>query len=257
MLTLDTIFISITFFILSLILIKMKAPKVIIPLSLIYIFFIFNKLQNSHNNISSEDKDKKNKTVSSQPQNNSKKEVSIENDQIQKAAHKDVRIERKRKEDKKELEIQVASVEEKKQKQKKQKSNSKIKKKNEPNQLIKEKEKKPTFDNTLTLKEIKICKNIKNRNPIGVGEVFPSSVDSLYCFTKIQNLGKKMEVRHVWYYENQIMTQVRYNVKKSNVYRSWTKKTISSFQIGNWRVEVQDRNGTIIGTKKFKIKKSS
>ena len=77
------------------------------------------------------------------------------------------------------------------------------------------------------------------------------------CFTKIENLGKKMEVRHVWYYENQIMTQVRYNVKKSNVYRSWTKKTISSFQIGNWRVEVQDRNGTIIGTKRFKIKKSS
>ena len=109
----------------------------------------------------------------------------------------------------------------------------------------------------ISLKEIKICKNIKNRNPVGVGEIFPSSVDSLYCYTKIENLGKKMEVRHVWYYENQIMTQVRYNVKKSNVYRSWTKKTISSFQIGNWRVEVQDRNGTIIGTKQFKIKKSS
>ena len=116
---------------------------------------------------------------------------------------------------------------------------------------------KKSLDNLLSLKEIKICKNIKNRNPIDVGEVFPNSVDSLYCFTKIENLGKKMEVRHVWYYENQIMTQVRYNVKKSNVYRSWTKKTISSFQIGNWRVEVQDRNGTIIGSKRFKIKKSS
>ena len=69
------------------------------------------------------------------------------------------------------------------------------------------------LNNLLSLKDIKICKNIKNRNPIGIGEVFPNSVDSLYCFTKIENLGKKMEVRHVWYYENQIMTQVRYNVK--------------------------------------------
>ena len=116
--------------------------------------------------------------------------------------------------------------------------------------------KKEKIDNLITLKEIKICKNIKNRNPVGIGDIFTNSVDSLYCFTKIENLGKKMEVRHVWYYENQIMTQVRYNVKKSKVYRSWTKKTISSFQIGNWRVEVQDRNGTIIGSKTFKIKKS-
>ena len=123
--------------------------------------------------------------------------------------------------------------------------------------VSKVKEKKKTFNNLVKLKEIKICRNIKNRSPVGVGEIFPSSVDSLYCYTKIENLGKKMEVRHVWYYENQIMTQVRYNVKKSNVYRSWTKKTISSFQIGNWRVEVQDRNGTIIGTKQFKIKKPS
>ena len=127
----------------------------------------------------------------------------------------------------------------------------------DPKKVSNEIKDKPTFNNLLTLKEIKICKNIKSRNPVGIGGVFPSSVDSLYCFTKIENLGKKMEVRHVWYYENQIMTQVRYNVKKSNVYRSWTKKTISSFQIGYWRVEVQDRNGTIIGKKQFKIKKPS
>ena len=110
-----------------------------------------------------------------------------------------------------------------------------------------------TAERDKALANIKIHIN----NPVGVGEIFSNSVDSLYCYTKIENLGKKMEVRHVWYYENQIMTQVRYNVKKSNVYRSWTKKTISSFQIGNWRVEVQDRNGTIIGTKRFKIKKPS
>ena len=140
----------------------------------------------------------------------------------------------------------------------KKKTKNVPKKKAKPvKKVSKVKENKQTFNNLVKLKEIKICKNIKNRSPVGVGEIFPSSVDSLYCYTKIENLGKKMEVRHVWYYENQIMTQVRYNVKKSNVYRSWTKKTISSFQIGNWRVEVQDRNGTIIGTKQFKIKKPS
>ena len=51
------------------------------------------------------------------------------------------------------------------------------------------------------------------------------------------------------------MTQVRYNVKKSKSYRSWTKKTILPYQVGNWRVDVQDQNGTIIGSKSFRIKK--
>jgi len=50
------------------------------------------------------------------------------------------------------------------------------------------------------------------------------------------------------------MTQVRYNVKKSNIYRSWTKKTILPHQIGKWRVDVHDNYGTIIGSKEFQIK---
>ena len=110
-------------------------------------------------------------------------------------------------------------------------------------------------ENILVLKDIKICKGISNRKPLGVGTVFPNTVDSLYCHTKIENPGSKKEAKHIWYFENQIMTQVRYNVKKSKSYRSWTKKTILPYQVGNWRVDVQDQNGTIIGSKKFRIKK--
>ena len=116
--------------------------------------------------------------------------------------------------------------------------------------------KKPNIEKitSLIVQDIEICKSIKNRTPIGSDVVFTNNVDSLYCFTRIQNPGPKREVRHVWYYDNQMMTQVRYNVKKSNIYRSWTKKTILSNQIGNWRVDIQDNNGTIIGSKNFEIK---
>ena len=109
----------------------------------------------------------------------------------------------------------------------------------------------------LKIKDIKICKSIYKRTPVGADVVFTNNVDSLYCYTRIQNTGKKKEVKHVWYYEDQIMTQVRYNVKKSNIYRSWTKKTILSQQVGRWRVDVQDPDGTIIGSKKFEIKNIS
>ena len=253
MFSLDTIFISLTLLILSVVLIKIRSSKAIIPLALIYIFFLFNKFSIEKVKIDSKIDDKKTKIKSIQPQTNLEADKLSKNNQIPILTNKEVGLEQKIIADKKELYKKVIKEKEKKVEKEK---NIKIKN-NEPKKVSKVKEKKQTFNNLVKLKEIKICRNIKNRSPVGVGEIFPSSVDSLYCYTKIENLGKKMEVRHVWYYENQIMTQVRYNVKKSNVYRSWTKKTISSFQIGNWRVEVQDRNGTIIGTKQFKIKKPS
>ena len=253
MFSLDTIFISLTLLILSFILIKLRSIKAIIPLALIYVFFIFNKLSTKEAKIDLKVDDKNTEIKSIQSQKSSKTVELSENNQIQISANKDLSIDRKKIVNNKQLDTKaVVKTEQKVKKEKNIKTSN-----NEPKKASQVKKKKQTLSDLISLKEIKICKNIKNRNPVGVGEIFPNSVDSLYCYTKIENLGKKKEVRHVWYYENQIMTQVRYNVKKSNVYRSWTKKTISSFQIGNWRVEVQDRNGTIIGTKRFKIKKSS
>ena len=109
----------------------------------------------------------------------------------------------------------------------------------------------------LVLKDIKICKSIYKRTPVGSDQIFTNNVDSLYCYTRIQNPGQKREVRHIWYYKDKMMTQVRYNVRKSNIYRSWTKKTILPNQIGDWRVDIQDNNGTTIGSKTFKIKNIS
>ena len=131
-----------------------------------------------------------------------------------------------------------------------------IKEQIEPKKAVK---KKPNIEKNISLivQDIKICKSINNRNPVGSDVVFKNNVDSLYCYTRIQNPGPKREVKHIWYYDNNMMTQVKYNVKKSNIYRSWTKKTILSNQIGKWRVDIQDNNGTIIGSKNFEIKNIS
>jgi len=106
---------------------------------------------------------------------------------------------------------------------------------------------------TLRLRDIQICENVVNRMPQGTDVFFNNNVDTLFCYTRIQNQGIKQEVKHVWYYEDQLMTQIRYNIKKSNIYRSWTRKTILPHQIGQWRVDIQDSAGKIIGSKVFQI----
>ena len=59
----------------------------------------------------------------------------------------------------------------------------------------------------------------------------------------------------VWFFEDQKIGTVRYNIKTSNIYRSWTRKIIFSHQVGNWRVDVLDSANVLIGSKPFYITK--
>ena len=234
MFTAEIIFVSITLSILVGITFYLKVPKASIPLLIIYIIFIIR-------NQSYDEPD--NFNMDYQNSTNPKDEVIVENEH-------NIDLQLNKKEVEKPIEPKPLTfgsepklIEKNKVVKKEIKSKKSVKKKSNIEKNI-----------SLTVQDIKICKSIYNRTPVGSNVVFTNNVDSLYCFTRIQNPGQKREVKHVWYYDNQMMTQVRYNVKKSNTYRSWTKKTILSNQIGKWRVDIQDNNGTIIGSKNFEIK---
>ena len=233
----ETIFISITLFILVGVTFYLKVPKASIPLFIIYIIFIIKSQSfNEPNDLMPDYQDI---TIS-------KNEVMIENEH-------NIDLHSNKKEGEKLIKPKPLTFNsETKSIEKKQVVIEQIKPK-------KSAKRKPDAEKNISLivQDIKICKSIYKRNPVGSDVVFKNNVDSLYCYTRIQNPGPKREVKHIWYYDNKIMTQVKYNVKKSNIYRSWTKKTILSNQIGKWRVDIQDNNGTIIGSKNFEIKNIS
>ena len=114
-------------------------------------------------------------------------------------------------------------------------------------------EDKGRLTESLRLNEVMICRGVYKRNPIKPGFTFPNNVDSLFCYTKISNKGTKQEVKHLWYYENKLITTVTYNIKTSYNYRSWSKKTILPSQIGQWRVDIIDNKNTVLGSRKFEI----
>ena len=240
MFTAEFTFITLTMMILVSISFWMKVPKASIPLLIIYLIFSIKNILSSEINIENKNSYESNDQVNEKVVYNDLENVEQDN-------NKEINL----KVNPKPLTFKAeAEISNNKRKVKPKYS------KPEKNNLDKIKE----LDNDpipLLLKDIKICKNIYKRTPVGADNIFTNNVDSLYCYTRIQNAGSKREVKHVWYYENQMMTQVRYNVKKSNIYRSWTKKTILPNQIGNWRVDIQDHHGTIIGSKKFKIKRLS
>ena len=116
-----------------------------------------------------------------------------------------------------------------------------------------EKQNKDEFLQALKLNEVMICRGVYKRNPIKPGFNFTNDVDSLFCYTKISNSGSKQEIKHLWYFQEKLVTSVVYNIKTSYNYRSWSKKTILPSQVGKWRVDIIDIEEKILGSRKFEI----
>ena len=232
----EIIFITITLFSLIIAAMWMKVPKALVPLSIIYIIFLILNINPSDKRLNQLDIEL---NIENETDKNRLDKENISNEVIFKPLKptlepRPITFDSGRsKKDKEIIERAIKTI-------------SKIEK-------IESREKINNINSDLIVKDIKICQNIYKRTPVGSDDIFSNTVDSLYCYTRIHNPGDKIEVKHVWYYENKIMTQVKYNVKKSNIYRSWTKKTILTNQIGDWRVDIQDKKGIIIGSKKFKI----
>ena len=244
----ELIFITFIFLVLVGTALWMKIPKITFPLGAIYLGFIFSNTNNLEKKVEDEYFESDQSVNDQLAQNNNfEKNKSFSNDILVEPIKP--RLEPKP------LTFNDGRTKKEKVKEFKVDASPSTDNNKEIVNINLEKDTTKKVASYLTVEDIKICKSIYKRTPVGSDIIFSNTIDSLYCYSRIKNTGSKVEVRHVWYYENKIMTQVKYNVKKSNIYRSWTKKTILQSQIGNWKVDILDSYGTIIGSKKFRITK--
>ncbi|MFZ0453808.1 MAG: DUF2914 domain-containing protein [Ignavibacteriaceae bacterium] len=105
---------------------------------------------------------------------------------------------------------------------------------------------------SIKVDNIAICTSVENRQPIGADSVFSSDAGTLYCFTKLTTQTDTAEISHVWYYEGKEMTKINLPVK-AKTWRTWSAKTIMPSWKGNWRVEIEDSNGSVISSLSFRV----
>ena len=106
----------------------------------------------------------------------------------------------------------------------------------------------------LVLEEIHICTAVEDRQPSGVGTVFPDALDKIYCFTKIGGAEDTTYVDHVWYFGNDEIARVQLPVKAKS-WRTWSSKKLN-MGLGNGHVEIVSQNGDILGRAEFEIQAS-
>jgi hypothetical protein len=104
----------------------------------------------------------------------------------------------------------------------------------------------------LVLEEIHICTAVEDRQPSGVGTVFPDDLDKIYCFTKIGGAEDITYVDHVWYFGNDEIARVQLPVKAKS-WRTWSSKKLN-MGLGNGHVEIVSESGEILGRAEFEIR---
>jgi len=95
-----------------------------------------------------------------------------------------------------------------------------------------------------------ICENVANLEPVGAGESFPVSIGELKCFTRIIGAHEPTTVTHVWYFGMTERGRVELVIKGSR-WRTYSSKKIQAHEVGSWRVEVIDTEGTVLKVVQF------
>ncbi|MCK4738597.1 MAG: DUF2914 domain-containing protein [Deltaproteobacteria bacterium] len=106
-------------------------------------------------------------------------------------------------------------------------------------------------ETTIEVLDANIATGIKDFAPVGSAEEFSSDIHKLYCHTKIEN-GANMTILHKWYHDDKLMVAIPLAVK-SNLYRTWSSKTIRPEWTGDWKVEVTTEDGTVLNTLDFVV----
>lgn len=107
----------------------------------------------------------------------------------------------------------------------------------------------------LEMTKIVICRNVlsESRKAIDPANKFPNNVNRLYCFSTIRNMNRPQEIRHVWYFQDKMISSVSMIVGWSYNWRTWSYQTILPQNTGNWSVAVLDTMNQEIGRVHFSV----
>jgi hypothetical protein len=111
----------------------------------------------------------------------------------------------------------------------------------------------PSGNQTLRLNTIVTCQEVENRQPVGIDSIFTLDKKRVYCVTGIRNLNSQATVYHKWYYQGRLRGTVPITMGWSHNWRAWSYVTLRPGAVGQWRVEVEDSLGQVLGSTAFTV----
>lgn len=102
----------------------------------------------------------------------------------------------------------------------------------------------------LRVDEMVFCAAIKDRQPAGVADTFPSDIYGVYCYTRVSGAVAPTSVSHVWY-RGDARVAAKVLAVKASPWRTWSLKEMPEEWKGEWRVEVVSPDGAVLASRKL------
>lgn len=103
-----------------------------------------------------------------------------------------------------------------------------------------------------TIAGIFIGTGVENREPVGISEKFPSSIERVYCFLEAIDITMDTEVSFSWVHEGNEMRKITLPLKTGPRWRTYAFKNLRGLK-GNWKVEIKDSGGNLLRDIQFKV----
>ncbi len=105
----------------------------------------------------------------------------------------------------------------------------------------------------LEIPTIVIATDIVERIPIGANRLFLNDINTLFCFTAVDNPFKNNKIIHTWKYNGQAHFKYFITVGKSPNWRCWSRIPLRPEMAGDWQVVITDTVGNYMDSIEFSI----
>ena len=117
-----------------------------------------------------------------------------------------------------------------------------------------ETEKVQLSSNTIEILNSKVCKKVKNNQPLYPGKRFPSDIGKVYCHSLLNNhTGKYKDIYHIWYMNDNLKAKVRIRVREGGEIPAVSQRQVAKSDKGTWRIEITDSDKKILDTVIFEV----
>ncbi|MCF7803792.1 MAG: DUF2914 domain-containing protein [Candidatus Marinimicrobia bacterium] len=105
---------------------------------------------------------------------------------------------------------------------------------------------------TLIVKEMILTTNVADREPVDTVQTFTTSNDQAFCHIRVFNNGEPKQVTFRWLFHGEEYFKFAANIGTSPSWRTYTSVIP---KVGDWKVQIVDSSGKVLGEKEFTVSK--
>jgi len=103
-----------------------------------------------------------------------------------------------------------------------------------------------------TISQITVAEDIKEREPIGIADNFPSDIERVYVFIEAAEITEDTDLTVNWYNEGEKVHSYTLPLRKGLRWRTYAYKNIYGRE-GNWEIKLTDENGNEVDSVTFTV----